>query len=324
MKLKSNSSESLYEFDNEELQKMFSEFVKNLLSKNGFQVHNYLLMHCIDDYKAFIRVSRSKSYSDSVELTFKYFMDFFPADTKISTITPSQINQLLQKMQETAPKGVAVYYRTAKAGFNWLYQNEYIQKNPFRFLKCPKIQEMEPVIITAGELDKLLQHIKNPIIKSIIRFAFQTGCRLSEVINLTWTSVNLERKTITLGSKSFKTKSRKQSTIPISNSAYEILIIQKEKADNTKCIFVFGKTPDSSYTPDHISKQFKKASRLAGLDESITFHSTRHSCGTYLTQRGVPTRVVQQLLRHSNIKVTERYIHSDIETMRAAFKDIGA
>jgi integrase len=188
-------------------------------------------------------------------------------------------------------------------------------------LKCPKYQEMEPVVISATELEKLLLHLKSPTIKSIIRFAFQTGCRLTEVINLTWTGVNLENKTITLGSKSFNTKSRKQITIPVSNTAYEILLNQRKLSSNAKSIFVFGKTLDASYSPDHISKQFKKASRMAGLDESITFHSTRHACGTYLTQRGIPTRVVQKLLRHSNIKVTEKYIHIDVETMRAALND---
>ncbi len=57
-----------------------------------------------------------------------------------------------------------------------------------------------------------------------------------------------------------------------------------------------------------LSKMFLKFRRMAGLPEHINLHSTRHTFGTWLAERGTPVTVIQTLMGHSSLTTTERYM----------------
>lgn len=60
--------------------------------------------------------------------------------------------------------------------------------------------------------------------------------------------------------------------------------------------------------PGTLSKMFLKFRRMAGLPEHINLHSTRHTFGTWLAERGTPVTVIQTLMGHSSVTTTERYM----------------
>ncbi len=60
---------------------------------------------------------------------------------------------------------------------------------------------------------------------------------------------------------------------------------------------------------EYVSKRFLHYRRLAKLPEGISFHNLRHTCASWLVMRGVPLSVVQYILGHSAIVVTQRYAH---------------
>ncbi len=68
------------------------------------------------------------------------------------------------------------------------------------------------------------------------------------------------------------------------------------------------------------SKAFKRYVRLAKLPESIRFHSLRHTCASWLVQRGVALPIVQAILGHSSIQVTQRYAHLGPDVMQSAMQ----
>ena len=65
-------------------------------------------------------------------------------------------------------------------------------------------------------------------------------------------------------------------------------------------------------------KNSKSLSRKAGLDESIHFHSLRHSFVTNLIDKGASINTVRDLAGHSSLAVTEIYCHSNIDSLRNA------
>jgi integrase/recombinase XerD len=73
--------------------------------------------------------------------------------------------------------------------------------------------------------------------------------------------------------------------------------------------------------PDRVTKRFKDMARVAGLDERISFHNLRHTCGSWLAMQGVPMRVIQKILGHSSVSVTEIYSHLTPETLDAAMQE---
>lgn len=60
---------------------------------------------------------------------------------------------------------------------------------------------------------------------------------------------------------------------------------------------------------------------LTGLGEQIQFHSLWHTTGSWLTMKGVPIRVIQAIVGHSSLSVTERYGHLAPETLDAATEE---
>mgnify|MGYP006279758973 CR=1 FL=1 len=69
--------------------------------------------------------------------------------------------------------------------------------------------------------------------------------------------------------------------------------------------------------PDRGSKRFKFYVRKAKLAdrEDLSFHSCRHTTGSWLSMQGVPLRVISEILGHSNTQVTEIYSHLSPDVM---------
>ncbi len=72
-----------------------------------------------------------------------------------------------------------------------------------------------------------------------------------------------------------------------------------------------------------MSKRFKFYVRKAKLPERerLSFHNLRHTTGSWLAMQGVPMRVVQQILGHCTIQVTERYSHLSPEVLVKAMDE---
>jgi site-specific recombinase XerD len=75
--------------------------------------------------------------------------------------------------------------------------------------------------------------------------------------------------------------------------------------------------------PDRVSKRFKFYVRTAKLPnrKDLSFHSCRHTTGSWLSMQGVPLRVISEILGHSNTQVTEMYSHLSPEVMDRAMEE---
>jgi site-specific recombinase XerD len=313
-----------------------------------------------DEYCDFIKQNRSKAYHVSVMYTLKYLTDFFGTQKSIRSIGLRDIENFASHLQQKVNRhnssnrgepasssrgeGYRVYFRTLKAAFNKAIEWGYVNENYFLKVKLPKKQKMAPVFINSEQLSAISGQIKNDVVKDFIVFAFYTGMRLDEIINLRWKNIDLENRVITVGDESFTTKGRNQRFIPICEEALEVLlqmqnaergmqndirttIVIKLDGDALTSLgmtngFVFCKPGGQQYTGDHISQCFKRACKAAGLDSRIHFHTLRHSFASNLVQKGVPLYTIKELLGHSSISTTEIYSHLNMETLREAIKKL--
>ena len=249
-------------------------------------------------------------------------------------------------LKVNVPKGYRIYYRNLKAAFTKAQAWEYITVNHFKNFKLPKSQELAPAFVNSIQLSAISDKIKKQAVKDITAFAFNTGMRLDEVINLKWSNIDYANRTITVGDDGFTTKGRKQRFIPMTNDVYELLA-KREKSKvnelaslpiihsiNNKCegkrdaslplsmtnAFVFCKENGFKYSKDYVSKKFKEACRKANIDKAIHFHSLRHSFASYLVQQGVSLPTIKDLLGHTSITTTEIYSHLDVSSLQEAIK----
>ncbi len=326
------------------------EFLKNISSKDleklkmlfsiipgNEQDEIITLRFFMEEYSKMIKLNRSKSYYVSVCSSFKHLIEFFGYGKFIQTISLKDVENFLTHLQHNVNKpgfssrgepvssrrgeGYRVYFRTLKAAFNKAKDWGYVKENFFSKVKLPKRQKLVPVFISSDQLSAISNQIKNEIVKDVVVFAFYTGMRLNEIVNLRWKNVDCNERIITVGDDKFLTKGRNQRFIPICDEALSIL----SKKKNKKILpirndFVFHKYNGVRFTGDYISKMFKLACRAAGMDNTIHFHSLRHSFASNLVQKGVPLYTIKELLGHSSISTTEIYSHLNMETLREAIK----
>ena len=306
-----------------------------------------------NEYSNMIKQNRSKAYSVSVCSSFKHLTEFFGHGKSIQSIGLKDVEKFVFYLQRNVKKGYRVYYRTIKAAFNKAKDWGYAKENYFQKVKLPKKQQVNPVFLNSDQLLVICDHLKNETIKDIVVFAFYTGMRLDEIVNMRLKNVDLQNKVITVGDDCFTTKGRNQRYIPICEETLKVienleLRMQNEKQKrNTKIQlvtligdasnssshgselrlgmtnrFVFCKKDGSKYCGNYVSRKFKNACKAAGIDQSIHFHSLRHSFASNLVQKGVPLYTIKELLGHSTISTTEIYSHLNMDSLREAIKKL--
>ncbi len=310
------TQEKILSLESEDLKKFFQVFASQL---GITQLIPITLLQFSNKFLEKLNFRASEAYIQSHKISVKYLVSYFGNTILISEIKTDQIESLLLELQKTAPKGYRNYFRNFKVLFNNAIEHNYLKENPCRSIKLPKQQRETPKILSGDELKQLLPLIKSSTIRGIVKLAYDTGLRLSEVLNLQWSSVNFTERTMTIGSKAFKTKSRKQRVIPVQNEVFEQLQKLRPKIVELKGHYIFRSArTGNKFTPDYISRKFKAAVREAGLSEDYHFHSLRHSYASNLVRNKVDIYSVRDLLGHSSVAVTQIYAHNDLDTLRRA------
>jgi site-specific recombinase XerD len=146
---------------------------------------------------------------------------------------------------------------------------------------------------------------------NILLLILNSGCRVGEILSLRWADCDLENKVIRIAAKN--SKSRRMRSIPLNSGALRILRKQALITKDLDFCFINFQT-GKRYTT--ISKVFERIKKLAGIN--IRLHDIRHNFASMLINDGRTLYEVQQILGHSNPKVTQRYAHLTAKTLEAA------
>lgn len=195
---------------------------------------------------------------------------------------------------------INIHLRSLKALFNRALTLQLITSNPFKGVKLCKVHRTAPAYLSPEDLDKLLVHVRKKALRDIYTFLWHTGLRASELINLKWSEVDLNRGWMIIT----YSKSGKSRGVPLNSKAVAILSKFPAAARNG---YVFKKKDGSQLKRTAISHSFKKAVRRAGLPEGLHLHSTRHSTASVGIMKGMDLSTVSKLLGHSSILITSNY-----------------
>lgn len=158
-------------------------------------------------------------------------------------------------------------------------------------------------------LQVALSDSENPMLRPIVTMLVLTGARKREVLDCRWEDVDLVRKTWRIPF----TKSGKPRTVPLSNSAIELLG-GIDRPDDAKYVFANPKTKKPFVS---IFYSWDAARQKAGLAD-LRIHDLRHSFASFLVNAGRSLYEVGQLLGHTQLKTTMRYAHLSDQTLRDA------
>jgi len=277
----------------------------------------------IKEYESFVEFNLLPKSVSLIKTANRRLLKFFPSTRYIHTIEIRDAENLFMKNSKTAPSGAYNYNRVYRAMFNQFKRWSYTINNPFE-IKLPKLQKEEPTVLSKEQIDivyKKLMEKDKPVIADMVLFAVDSGVRLGEEANLRWSDIDLRNKVITIGSKYFRTKSKRIRKIPFNERMEEILLRNSNRQlENGKILreFVFTRKNGRHWKTDTVSKAFKKVCRENSLSEELHWHCLRHTAASNWVNKKVPIYTVQKLLGHANVNTSQIYAKVDLEELRDA------
>lgn len=192
-----------------------------------------------------------------------------------------------------------------KGMFKYAKEHHNVLENPAKNLRNFPDAPVKAVEYFSKEEMELILKNSPEHWRDVFEFFYLTGLRDGELVNLTWSDVNLQTKQIAIESKShWKTKTKNVRHIPLNDKAVKILQRCK-KHDNHD--FVFTPIKDSKISKGYARKVLIKVLTKLGLTGHI--HKLRHTFASHLVMSSVSIYDVSQLLGHTDIKMTKKYAH---------------
>ena len=249
-----------------------------------------------------------KAYEADI-LSFFQWLD--NEDLKYKNLQEDHINQYISFLFQRKMRSSSVNRKISsiKSFYIFLVKRNFVKNSPLNDLVTPKQEKYLPESMSEAEVDKLLNSpdVSNKIEnrdKAMIEMLYATGMRISELVNLKITDVDMKRCVVKVFGKGSK-----ERLVPFGETALDSLrsYLNEREQSSSKEIF--------------LSNRGKKMTRVAfwqrvkvylireNLKNSISPHTLRHAFATHLLNRGADLRSVQLLLGHSDLSTTQIYTH---------------
>ena len=274
--------------------------------------------HLIDSFLRFLQLEKglSKNTVSSYQTDISGFNQWRSDQAiKISEVNLSDAENFIVSLRkkELAPASISRKISSLKSLFIYLKKQQHIKTNPFQDLVLPKIPKSLPKSMSMAEVNTLLDAPDTSTFiglrdKTMLELMYATGLRVSELVNLKYSSFDFERSVIkVLG------KGSKERIIPFGDSAlswlkqYIDFRRQNNLSMNSKYFFISQKL--SQVTRQSFWQRVEHYQKIASIPYKISPHTLRHAFATHLLNNGADLRSVQMLLGHSDLSTTQIYTH---------------
>lgn len=216
----------------------------------------------------------------------------------LKNLTADEIKDYLYHKQQKGLSSQTI--ALAANAINFLYTQIYVRPG-FQRIRHPKRSMKLPVVLSRGEVKKIIGCIANSKHRLLIALSYGAGLRISETVSLKVRDINIEELTLHL--QDAKGKKDRITIFPEKLKHDMLNLTAGKRADE----YVFMSERGGRLTERSAQKVFENALRASGIKKFATFHSLRHSFATHLLENGVDVRYVQELLGHANIRTTQVY-----------------
>lgn len=141
----------------------------------------------------------------------------------------------------------------------------------------------------------------------LVKFSLSTGLRKRNVTDLEWSQVDLQRNVAWIHAD--QAQARKSIHISLNATAMEVL--RKQVGKHSLRVFTYQGKPIIQVN----TRAWRKALRRAGI-EDFRWHDLRHTWASWLTQKGVPLNVIQEMGAWESTEMVKRYAHLAPEQFR--------
>jgi integrase/recombinase XerD len=216
--------------------------------------------------------------------------------------------------QGAKPRSTARQLSSFRRFFRFLLRENMIKEDPTIKIDMPRIGRSLPQSLTEGEVESLLAapNVSDPLghrDRTMLEVLYATGLRVSELINLKQSEINLNQGVLRIVGKGDR-----ERLIPLGEEAQNWIrdfiagprseILLERQTD-----YLFPTRRGDRMTRQAFWHIIKRYSKQADISSKMSPHTLRHAFATHLLNNGADLRVVQMLLGHSDLSTTQIYTH---------------
>lgn len=259
-------------------------------------------MESIDNLKTELKL---RGFSPLTIRNYSFFVDKFLQFTNKypKDLDENDARKYLASLFDTKSKNTIML---AAASIKFFYQE--ILKKEVGQIKMPKKDKKLPEVLTKDEVKKLLSKTDTRKSKLIMSLLYSSGLRVSELVNLKLTDINLEEKIGWVRSG----KGSKDRVFILSRDLCDDLKEYTSKKKDYQYLF----SKNKPLTTRNIQKIVKLTREKSEISKKVTPHTLRHSFATHLLESGTDIRLIQSLLGHSSLSTTQLYTHISSDQLK--------
>ncbi len=255
--------------------------------------------------RGFVSFLKGRRYSKSTIGTyFTFIADFieFVNLIPLNQLTHKDVVRFIEHV--VVPKGYSIsahrQFVSAVKLFITYYQDTQIEEVN---LISPKKSTYLPTVLSKEEVIDILKFTKNLKHRAILALIYSGGLRISELINLRLSHIDVDRRQIVIKSS----KGRKDRFVILAES-FLPLFFNYINTYRPEVFFAEGK-PGERYSQESVRAFLRRSCKAAKIKKRVTPHTLRHSYATHLLENGIDIRYIQELLGHAKPETTMIYTH---------------
>lgn len=284
-----------------------------------------------DDFLDYIKLERN--YSDKTVVSYETDLREFECylvtlddgirlENADSDIVRNWIIGLMDKGM--AQSSVNRKISALRTFYKYLLKKNIITKNPMSLVNGPKRKKPLPVFVRQADMDRLLDDIpfedsfKGVRERLIIEVFYETGIRLSELISMKDSDVDIQKKILKVTGKG-----NKQRYIPFGEELKNAMLAYlkfRDETVNAPCEAFFVRENGKGLYQKMVYKIVKhNLSKVVTLKKRSP-HVLRHSFATAMLNNDAELEAVKELLGHESVTTTEIYTHTSFEELKKVYK----
>lgn len=265
------------------------------------------------------------SYQTDLHSFFDYIVVNY-GETPLQQVSHIYIRSWLASLKDEklTSKSINRKISTLKSFFKYQLKTGVIKQTPMTKISSPKIEKRLPNFVDNKDIKTLFDHVEFPddwqgkTDRLVLILFYQTGMRLSELIQLKKTNINISSNSIkVLG------KGNKERVIPVSSELLQLIrqymTDQKLQFPEVETDILLITEKGKCLSPRKVYSSVKKYLSLVTTIDKRSPHVLRHTFATHLTNNGAELNAVKELLGHSSLAATQVYTHNTIEKLKNVY-----
>jgi len=298
----------------------------NKIQKNSFNTNTQItlgefLERWLSDSNRSVRIKTHLQHKQIINQHIKPYL----GEMKLIELRPTMVKQLYSMKEEMGlgQRTILLIHCVLHCALNQAVKEDLIFRNPLDAVIRPRFVKKEMKFLNENQVISFLMAAKGTRLEALFKVAITSGLREGEILGLKWSDLNWETHQLSIqrqlqripqvGLVMAEPKSASGKRLIMlgpdtihalrshSNNQYIDQQFAGDRWQNNDLIF--PSKLGTPYDPGNLIKEFKKLLKVANLPD-MRFHDLRHTAASLMLRLGVPAKVVQERLGHSDISLT--------------------